>query len=78
MSGTLRRWAAAQGYELVWDLPAELDPRITRNAALPSMTFTQALELVIKGMKAKGYAVSAHVYTDGVIHFRVESSESNA
>lgn len=78
MSGTLRRWASAQGYELVWDLPAELDPRITRSAVLPSMTFTQALELVIKGMKAKGYAVGAHVYTDGVIHFRVEVSESNA
>ncbi len=81
MSGTLRRWAAAQGYELIWDLPPDLDPRITRTAALRPMTFAQALELVIKGMKSKGYAVGAHVYTDGVIHFREETpsvSDSNA
>jgi hypothetical protein len=79
MSGTVRRWAEKEAYELVWDLPVDLDPAIARAATLAGAgTLTQALELLIKGMQAKGYPVTAHIYTDRVIHFRLNDSTAKA
>lgn len=77
ISGTLRRWAAALGYELVWELPAELDPRIAHAQTWNKpLTFKQAIEQVARRMQARGYQVGVHIYTDGVIRFSVDADSS--
>lgn len=74
ISGTLKRWADAQGFELVWELPPELDPRIARAQTWNKpLTFKQAIEQVARRMQARGYPVGIHIYTDGVIRFSVDA-----
>lgn len=69
ISGAIRRWAIETNYELVWDLPPELDPAIRRVGALRADNMKDALEAVLKGLRAKGYPVDARLYSDRVIHF---------
>ncbi len=77
ISGSIRRWAKTAGYELVWELPEELDPVIRRPSGLRGVTaMNAALELVQTGLRAKGYAVDVRLYSDRVIHFTLAGQPS--
>ncbi len=64
---SLRRWARASGYDLVWDVGwiAPVDGAMRVEA--PS--FLDAVKQVVAGLRAQGYPVQAQAYSDHVVRF---------
>ena len=69
LRGSIARWAKFESYDLVWDLPPALDPKITRTSTFTAPSLKDAVGLVVQGLRAKGYPVEANVFTDRVIQF---------
>lgn len=69
VAGTIRRWAAATNYQVVWDAPASSDAPINGDAVLQSSSMREALEKVVAGLQSKGYDIEATVYSNRVIRF---------
>lgn len=67
IQGTLRRWASAHNYQLVWDAPAEMDAAVMGDLPIPGDTLAQAMENLLAGLKAMGYELSATVYSNRVV-----------
>lgn len=65
VAGALKRWAAATGYQVVWDVPT--DPAIDGAATLPVVTMKDAVQAIVADMRAKGYEVGATIYSNRVI-----------
>lgn len=79
ISGTVRRWAAAQGFELIWDLPPELDPRVARPMTWQKpLTFGKAIQQIALQLKARGFPIGVHIYPDGVIVFSNDAGPANS
>lgn len=64
---TLRRWAQQSNFQLVWDAPAALDAPILGEALIPGATIQEALQRLLIGLKEKGYALDATVFSNRVI-----------
>ena len=64
---SLRRWARASGYDVVWDVGwiAPVNGAIRVDA--PS--FLDAVKQVVAGLRARGYPVQAQAYADRVVRF---------
>ena len=64
---SLRRWARASGYDIVWDVGwvAPVNGAMRVEAA----TFLDAVKQVVAGLRAQGYPVQAQAYTDRVVRF---------
>jgi hypothetical protein len=64
---SLRRWAQASGYDVVWDVAwvAPVDGAMRVEAP----TFLDAVRQVVAGLRAQGYPVQAQAYTDHVVRF---------
>jgi len=64
---SLRRWARASGYEIVWDVrwSAPVDGALHVEAA----SFLDAVRQVAVGLRAQGYPVQAQAYGDRVVRF---------
>lgn len=69
VSSAVRRWALALGYQLVWDAPPEMDAPITGDASLPAGRLAQALERLLDGLRAHGYALQVTLHANRVIRF---------
>lgn len=67
ISGAVKRWARATSYQLVWELPRDVDPPILRPGRLKAETMKEALEVLEQGMKSKGYAIGITIYKNRVI-----------
>lgn len=67
LQNTLRRWAQQSNFQLVWDAPAALDAPILGEASIPGATIQEALERLLVGLKEKGYALDATVFSNRVI-----------
>ena len=75
IAGAVRRWAHALGYHLVWDAPAPLDAPITGEALLPAPRLLPALELLLQGLQAQGYALEVTLHANRVIRFTGASAQ---
>lgn len=69
ISGAVRRWALALGYQLVWDAPEQLDAPITGEAMLPGDTLPAVLERLLHGLQEQGYRLEVTLYINRVIRF---------
>lgn len=69
VSATIKRWASATGYELIWDAPTSSDAPITGDLRIPSANMKDALERVVGSLQVKGYDIQAAIYTSR--HIRI-------
>ena len=74
ISGSLRRWASATQYQLVWDVPPALDAPVTADVAIGAANMRDALERVLAALQRKGYDLQATVYSNRVIRFSSSGS----
>jgi hypothetical protein len=64
---SLRRWAHASGYEVVWDVAWSAPVSGAMRVEAPS--FLDAVKQVVTGLRAQGYPVKAQAYSDRVVRF---------
>jgi hypothetical protein len=64
---SLRRWAHASGYDVVWDV-GWMAP-VNGAMRVEASTFLDAVKQVVAGLRAQGYPVQAQAYTDRVVRF---------
>lgn len=69
ISNTVRRWAAATNYEVVWEAPKAADAPIAGDGLITSDSIKDALDKIVTGLKRKGYDLQATIYSNRVIHF---------
>lgn len=69
ISNTVRRWAAATNYQVVWDAPASSDAPINGDAVMTAAHMKEALEKIVSTMQNKGYDLQATLYSNRVIRF---------
>lgn len=62
ISGALRRWAQATGYQVVWEVPRESDPAIRGVGRLNASSIKEAMEALMTGLRDKGYHVDMAIY----------------
>jgi len=67
IAASLRRWAAASGYELVWDAPWAAP--VDGGARLEADDFLDAVRQVAAGLRAQGYPARVQVTADRVVRF---------
>lgn len=67
ISVSLRRWARASGYDIVWDV-GWLAP-INGAMRVDAPSFLDAVKQVVAGLRAQGYPVRAQSYSDHVVRF---------
>jgi outer membrane protein OmpA-like peptidoglycan-associated protein len=66
---SLRRWARASGYDIVWDVGWVAPVNGAMRVEAPS--FLDAVKQVVAGLRAQGYPVQAQAYADHVVRFTV-------
>ena len=64
---SLRRWAHASGYDVVWDVGWVAPVNGAMRIDAPS--FLDAVKQVVAGLRAQGYPVQAQAYADRVVRF---------
>jgi len=69
IQGTVRRWAQALNYRVVWDAPEELDAPITGEGQIRAASMIEALEQIVTGLRSKGYQLDVTVHSNRVISF---------
>jgi len=69
ISNTVRRWAAATNYQVVWDAPASSDAPINGDAVMTAAHMKEALEKIVTSMQNKGYDLQVTLYSNRVIRF---------
>ncbi len=67
IAGTLRRWARASGYDVVWDVGWTAP--VNGSMRVAATTFVDAVRAVAAGLRAQGYPVQAQAYADRVVRF---------
>lgn len=67
IQGAVRRWAQTLDYQLVWEAPAELDAPLGGTVTLPGRNLTEALDVLVRGLKEKGYDLEVTLYANRVI-----------
>ena len=67
IAGAVRRWAKSTSYQIVWELPREVDPPILRPGRLRAENIKEAMEALEQGMKTKGYSIAVTIYKNRVI-----------
>lgn len=65
VAAALRRWALADGYEVIWDLPWAAPA--ARALRVDAPDFLDAVRQVVTGLRAQGRAVQAQAYSDRVV-----------
>lgn len=69
VSVAIKRWAAATGYQVVWEAPLGADAPVTGDGALQAKSMRDALEKLMSGLQKRGYDIGAVVYSNRVIRF---------
>jgi outer membrane protein OmpA-like peptidoglycan-associated protein len=64
---SLRRWARASGYDVVWDV--DWVAPINGATTVEAPSFLEAVKQVVAGLRAQGYPVQAQAYGDHVVRF---------
>ncbi len=64
---SLRRWARASGYDVVWDV-GWVAP-VNGALRVDATSFLDAVKQVVTGLRAQGYPVQAQAYADHVVRF---------
>ena len=67
IAASLRRWARASGYDVVWDVGWVAPVNGALRVEAPS--FLDAVRQVVAGLRAQGYPVQAQAYADHVVRF---------
>ena len=78
VQGTVRRWAAAVGHTIVWEVPPELDAQVAGDAAIQASSIKEAIERLLVGLRQAGYALDATVYSNRVIRFTAAGAKPEA
>ena len=69
IAGTIRRWASATNYQVVWDAAPSVDAPVTGDAVIAAASMKEALDKVVTAMHRKGYDIQATVYSNRVVRF---------
>lgn len=69
IAGTIRRWASATNYQVVWDAAPTTDAPVTGDAVIAAGSMKEALGKVVTALQRKGYDIQATVYSNRVIRF---------
>ncbi len=69
ISGTIRRWASATNYQVVWDAAPSADASVTGDAVIAAASMKEALDKVVTALQRKGYDIQATVYSNRVVRF---------
>ncbi len=77
VQGTVRRWAAAVGHVIVWEVPTELDAQVSGDAAIQATSIKEAIEKLLAGLRQAGYALDATVYRNRVIRFTAAGAKGD-
>lgn len=67
--GTIRRWASATNYQVVWDAAPAADAPVTGDAVISAASMKEALDKVVTALQRKGYDIQATVYSNRVVRF---------
>ena len=67
--GTIRRWASATNYQVVWDAAPSVDAPVTGDAVIAAGSMKEALDKVVTALQRKGYDIQATVYSNRVVRF---------
>lgn len=67
IAAAVNRWARATSYQIVWDAPEAGEPEINANYRLSATSMREAIDLLVQGMRAKGYDVNATIYKNRVV-----------
>jgi len=69
IAGTIRRWAVATNYEVVWDASPTVDAPVNGDALVAAASMKDALDKVVTALQRKGYDLQATVYSNRVVRF---------
>lgn len=69
IAGTIRRWASATNYQVVWDAAPSVDAPVTGDAVIAAASMKEALDKVVTALQRKGYDIQATVYSNRVVRF---------
>lgn len=69
IAGTIRRWASATNYQVVWDAAPSADAPVTGDAVIAAGSMKEALDKVVTALQRKGYDIQATVYSNRVVRF---------
>lgn len=69
IAGTIRRWASATNYQVVWDAAPSVDAPVTGDAVIAATSMKEALDKVVTALQRKGYDIQATVYSNRVVRF---------
>lgn len=69
IAGTIRRWASATNYQVVWDAAPNVDAPVTGDAVIAAASMKEALDKVVTALQRKGYDIQATVYSNRVVRF---------
>jgi outer membrane protein OmpA-like peptidoglycan-associated protein len=77
VSEAVRRWAQALNYQVVWDAAAQMDAPIAGEATLQGQNLAEALDVLVRGLRDKGYALEVTIYANRVIRFTSPGAEAS-
>ncbi|MFC6281225.1 TcpQ domain-containing protein [Polaromonas aquatica] len=69
IAGSIRRWADATNYQLIWDAAPSVDAPVTGDAVIAAVSMKEALDKVVTALQRKGYDIQATVYSNRVVRF---------
>jgi hypothetical protein len=69
IAGTIRRWAGATNFQVVWDAAPSVDAPVTGDAVIAAASMKDALDKVVTALQRKGYDIQATVYSNRVVRF---------
>lgn len=69
IAGTIRRWAGATNFQVVWDAAPSVDAPVTGDAVIAAASMKEALDKVVTALQRKGYDIQATVYSNRVVRF---------
>lgn len=67
LAGVINRWARVTSYQVVWEATEMGEPEITGTGKLTAASMKEAMEVLVNGMRAKGYDVAVTIYKNRVI-----------
>lgn len=70
LRGSVARWTKLEGWNLIWDLPPAMDPKIYSTTTFTAVSLPAALGVLLDGLRAKGYSnIGVNLYSDRVVEF---------
>lgn len=69
VSQSIKRWAAATKYQIVWEAPSLSDAAITGDGQMVAASMPEAVDKLVAALQRKGYDINATLYSNRVFRF---------